>query len=56
LEEKETVDLSASWATNEAIIDACEAEDLAAVGEALRSYEREALEALARAKQESGAA
>jgi hypothetical protein len=56
LEEKDAVDLSAAWERNDQIVAACEAEDLAALREALRSYEREALETLDRAKQESGAA
>jgi hypothetical protein len=55
-EEKEAVDLSAAWERNDQIVAACEAEDLAALRASLRDYEREALEALAQAKQESGAA
>jgi hypothetical protein len=55
-EEKEAVDLSAAWERNDQIVAACETEDLAALREALRGYERETLEALDRAKQESGAA
>ncbi len=48
--------LIGAWATNEAIVDACEAEDLATLREALRSYEREALAALDRTKERSRAA
>jgi hypothetical protein len=55
-EEKEAVDLSAAWERNDEIVAACEAEDLGALREALRSYEREALEALDRAREQSGAA
>jgi DNA-binding GntR family transcriptional regulator len=55
-EEREAVDLSAAWEMNEAIVDACEAEDLAALREALRSYERETLAALDRTRERSGAA
>ena len=38
------------------MIAVCEVEDLAALREALRSYEREVLKALARSREESGAA
>lgn len=55
-EEKEAVDQSAAWETNDEIVAACEAEDLGALREALRSYEGEALAALGRAKEQSGAA
>jgi hypothetical protein len=55
-EEKEAVDLTRAWETNAEIVAACEAEDLAALREALRSYEGEALAALGRAKEQSGAA
>jgi hypothetical protein len=55
-EEKDAVDISAAWERNDEIIAACEVEDLAALREALRSYEREVLKALARSREESGAA
>ncbi len=55
-EEKNAVDISAAWESNDQIIAACEVEDLAALREALRSYEREVLKALARSREESGAA
>ena len=56
LEEKDAVDLSAAWERNDDIVAACEAEDLTALREALRSYERETLKALERAREKSGAA
>ena len=55
LEEKDAVELSTAWETNDEIFAACEAEDRAALRGALWSYEREALEALETAKEESGA-
>ena len=55
-EEKSAVDLSAAWEHNEEVNAACEAEDLAALRKALRSYERGAVKALARSREESGAA
>jgi hypothetical protein len=55
-EEKEAVDLSRAWERNDEVVAACEAEDLGALREALRSYEREALAALDRARERSGAA
>jgi hypothetical protein len=56
LEEKEAVALSAAWERNDEIVAACEAEDLGTLREALSGYEREALAALDRAKEQSGAA
>jgi hypothetical protein len=55
-EEREGTDLSAAWVRNEDIVAACEAEDMGALREALRSYDREALGALERARAQSGAA
>jgi hypothetical protein len=55
-EEKAAVDLSTAWETNDDIVAACEVESLATLREALRSYEREALAALERARERSGAA
>ena len=55
-EEKNAVDISAAWESNDEIIAACEVEDLAALREALCSYEREVLKAWARSREESGAA
>jgi hypothetical protein len=55
-EEKEAVDLSAAWETNDEIVAACEAEDLDALRAALRSYEVEALDAIGAARERSGAA
>jgi DNA-binding GntR family transcriptional regulator len=53
---KDAVDMSAAWECNEEIVAACEAEDLAALREAIRSYEDDTLRALVRPKEESGAA
>jgi hypothetical protein len=56
LEEKDAVDLSGAWSQNDAIEEACRNEDLSAFREALKSYEREAVEAVQAAREESGAA
>jgi hypothetical protein len=55
-EEKEAVDLSAAWERNDQIVAACEAEDLAALKETLKAYEREALAALEATRKTSGVA
>ena len=44
--EKEAVDVSGAWCHNDAVEEACRNENLAALREALKNYEREALEAL----------
>jgi hypothetical protein len=56
LEEKSAIDLSAAWEHNDQVNAACEAAGLPALRKALRSYEREALNALVRIREESGAA
>lgn len=56
LEEKHAVDVSAAWERNDEIVVACGVEDLAALRGALRSYEREVLEAVAWSREGSGAA
>jgi hypothetical protein len=55
-EQKEAVDLSAAWERNDELVAACEAEDLGVLRDALRSYEREALEALEETRKASGVA
>ena len=45
-EEREAVDVSGAWCHNDAVEEACRNENLAALREALKNYEREALEAL----------
>lgn len=55
-EEKVAVDLSAAWEHNDEIVAACEAEDLGALREALKDYEREVRAAIQVPKKESGAA
>ena len=56
LEEKSAIDLSAAWEHNDQVNAACEAAGLPALRKALRSYERGAVKALARSREESGAA
>ena len=56
LEEKSAIDLSAAGEHNDQVNAACEAAGLPALRKALRSYEREALNALVRIREESGAA
>ena len=55
-EEKDAIDLSAAWVRNDEIVAACEVESLAALRKALRSYEREARQAVEAARERSGAA
>jgi len=55
-EEKDAMDLSGAWCHNDAVEEACRNEDLPSFREALKDYEREALEAVERVREESGAA
>jgi len=55
-EEKDAMDLSGAWCQNDAVEEACRNEDLPAFRAALKDYEREALEAVERVREESGAA
>ena len=55
-DQKDAVDLSRAWEYNEAVVEACRSGDRAALRDALRAYEREALAALEETKKASGAA
>jgi hypothetical protein len=55
-EEKDAMDLSGAWRQNDAVEEACRNADLPAFRAALKDYEREALEAIERVREESGAA
>ena len=47
------MDLSGAWCQNDAVEEACRNEDVPAFREALKDYEREALEAVERVREES---
>ena len=55
-EKKDAMDLSGAWCQNDAVEEACRNADLPAFRAALKDYEREALEAIGRVREESGAA
>lgn len=55
-EEKDAMDLSGAWCQNDVVEEACRTEDLPAFRAALKDYEREALEAVERVREESEAA
>lgn len=54
--QKDAVDLTEAWRHNDAINEVCRSEDLSALREALKDYEREARAAIKVSKKESGAA
>jgi hypothetical protein len=54
--QKDAVDLTEAWRHSDAIDEACRNEDLSALREALKDYEREARAAIQLPKKESGAA
>jgi predicted nucleotide-binding protein (sugar kinase/HSP70/actin superfamily) len=55
-DQKDAMDLTDAWRHNDAIDEACRNEDLSALREALKDYEREARTAIKVSKKESGAA
>ena len=54
--QKDAMDLTEAWRHSDAIDEACRNEDLSALREALKVYEREARAAIQISKKESGAA